>query len=123
MFGESQTSPAKSGTSRPILPFIGKRFLIKVTVKKIACLSVASLRFLGDRLLEISGEIRNLIQGNSLYIKKLAISKLLCPHSALGAARGCSGKGDWGNPVRDPAEGPLGFPQIRRGHVNDLDYY
>ena len=23
----------------------------------------------------------------------------------------------------DPTEGPLGFPQIRRGHVNDLNYF
>ena len=72
MFGESQTSPAKSGTARLILPFIGERFLIKVAVKKIACLSEASLRFLGDRRLEICGEIHNLKQGSSLYTKKLA---------------------------------------------------
>ena len=83
MFGESQTSLVQIRTSKLILPFIGKRFLIKVTVKKIACLSVASLRFLGDRRLEISGEIRNLIQGNSPYIKKLAEKASFCirtPH-------------------------------------------
>ena len=25
--------------------------------------------------------------------------------------------------MRDPAEGPLGLPFLRRGNVNDLDYY
>ena len=25
--------------------------------------------------------------------------------------------------MRDPEEGPLGFPQIRRGHVNDLEKF
>ncbi len=47
MFGESQTSLAKSGTSRPILPFIGQGFLIESPVKKTDCLSVASYQFLG----------------------------------------------------------------------------
>ncbi|WP_037326000.1 hypothetical protein, partial [Anaerococcus lactolyticus] len=68
-------------TSRPFLPFIEQRFLIKKPVKKIACLSEASLRFLGLRRLEISMKKRKLIQGNSLYQKKLAekASFFFCP--------------------------------------------
>ena len=72
MFGESQTSLGHSKTSRLNLHFIEQRFLIKKPVKKIACLSEASLRFLGLRRLEISGELHQLIQGCSLYTKKLA---------------------------------------------------
>ena len=48
MFGKSQTSLASSGTSRPNLPFIGQRFLIKKLVKKIACLSVSEFAIFRD---------------------------------------------------------------------------
>ncbi|EEI86029.1 hypothetical protein HMPREF0072_1372 [Anaerococcus lactolyticus ATCC 51172] len=53
--------------------------------------------------------------------KKACDKQASLPALRQGAARGCSRKGAWGNPVRDPAEGPLGFPQIRSGHVNDLE--
>ena len=77
-----------------------QRFLIKGCVKKIACLSVASLRFFATRRLEISGKIRNLIQGNSLYTKKLADKASFIvrtpPRSRLRGVteRGCKGEGD-----------------------------
>ena len=43
MFGESQTSLGQSKTSRPNLPSIGQRFLIKGCVMKTDCLSVSEL--------------------------------------------------------------------------------
>ncbi|EEI86415.1 hypothetical protein HMPREF0072_1049 [Anaerococcus lactolyticus ATCC 51172] len=59
----------------------------------------------------------------SLLKKACPKGKLLYPHSAQGAARGCSREGFKGRRVRDPAEGPLGLPFERRGHVNDLNYF
>ena len=67
MFGESQTSLGHSKTSRLNLHFIEQRFLIKKPVKKIACLSEASLRFLGLRRLEISRNIRKQLRSRSIY--------------------------------------------------------
>ena len=99
MFGESQTSLASSGTSRTILPFIGKRFLIKGCVKKIACLSVSEFAiFSYPTIRNLWGDTDTNTMTFSLHKKACRKGKLLLLHSAkepLGgvAERGLRGGG------------------------------
>ena len=50
------------------------------------------------------------MQGNSLYIKKLAISKLLYPHSAKEPFGRGSVRGFKGEPVGEHTESSPGLP-------------
>ena len=82
MFGESQTSLANSGTSRPILSFAGQRFLIESPVKKTDCLSDSELSvFMGLIIRNLWGYTNTNTRILSL-LKKLAKSKLPISPSA-----------------------------------------
>ena len=94
MFGESQTSPTNTGTSRLILPFIKQRFLIKGCVKKIACLSVSEFAiFSNPKIRNLWGDTNTNTMTFSLHKKACRKGKLLCPHSAKEPLAGCNGEG------------------------------
>ena len=64
--------PCCTETSRKNLHSVEQRFLIKGCVKKTDCLSVSELSVFSNPTIRNLWEIRNLIQGHFLYLKKLA---------------------------------------------------